>query len=359
MPFINTTQYITDIDLSFCEYQLARVLPFTVIDPSDEKLKETPLPNAKYYITGGLYEKKGQKIRHSERIGRIGGDYALSVNPERLKPLPLYYKYVRRCFQRHSSGNLMKYPFIPGRSLYLGHWMGHYGHFITEFLSHLWCIDQLSEIDQIVVLPFLFDERKVVVKSWHKTLLQRLGLSHIDIVVLDKQYILDQVVVPQQGWIVNQTVNRQIKLVYEKITLSSAESNQKGLYFLSRKQEHYKRLANLAEIEAVFERHNFKIVFPENLSMIEQLDIYSSASCLASTSGTGLHNSVFAKSSALIIELGDMRNRQKTLPMQRGATELLNQKHFFIPYQGSSNGVLDVSLLEIELKTILAEKEVV
>jgi len=73
------------------------------------------------FTTGCLYNAQGEKHVLSERLGALGGDHVAAFNPDMVKP-PI------RLFTQKLSGH----------SLYLGSWMGHYGHFITETLSRLW-----------------------------------------------------------------------------------------------------------------------------------------------------------------------------------------------------------------------------
>ena len=65
--------------------------------------------------------------------------------------------------------------------------------------------------------------------------------------------------------------------------------------FLSRAewQNQRRSLINRSEVEDIFRLHGYEIVYPERLSIGEQIALYRSAAVLAGENGSALHNCLF------------------------------------------------------------------
>ena len=92
-------------------------------------------------FTGAIYDATGALCPQSQRTLRGQNEWS-PHDPQRI---PVDAPRTR----------------IPGRSLYLGHYTGHYGHFLLETLSRLWAIPEGADhdlrYDRFVFHPFLHD----------------------------------------------------------------------------------------------------------------------------------------------------------------------------------------------------------
>lgn len=73
--------------------------------------------------------------------------------------------------------------------------------------------------------------------------------------------------------------------------------------YISRKNSFHRSLINEEDVERLFERKNFKIIYAENYSLKDQIDLFSNASVVAGPHGAGLSNIVFCKRLSKLFEL--------------------------------------------------------
>jgi hypothetical protein len=71
--------------------------------------------------------------------------------------------------------------------------------------------------------------------------------------------------------------------------------------FVSRRHFPGRQLVNEAQVVDVFERYGFEVVFPEELSLLEQARLFASASAIAGVKGAALTNMVFCPPETVVI----------------------------------------------------------
>ena len=136
------------------------------------------------WITGAVYTSKGRLVPISQKIGGLGGHRMAMADPQLIRP--------ERWTQR-----------LRGRWLYGGHWMNHFGHFLTETVTTLWPED-LEPVNGLVFHRYL--SPRPVVHPWQQRLVDLAGYPGLPIrLVNDRQVRVDELVVPsrsivQHGW---------------------------------------------------------------------------------------------------------------------------------------------------------------
>ena len=65
----------------------------------------------------------------------------------------------------------------------------------------------------------------------------------------------------------------------------------------------YRPLTNEKAVEDVFERRGFRILYPETLSLSEQIGLCRQASAIAGPSGSGMLNAIFAEAGTRVLDL--------------------------------------------------------
>jgi capsular polysaccharide biosynthesis protein len=73
--------------------------------------------------------------------------------------------------------------------------------------------------------------------------------------------------------------------------------------FVSRRHFPGRQLVNEAQVIDVFERYGFEVVFPEDLSLLEQARLFASASAVAGVKGAALTNMVFCPPETVVIAM--------------------------------------------------------
>lgn len=76
-----------------------------------------------------------------------------------------------------------------------------------------------------------------------------------------------------------------------------------GLIYLSRKNISVRSILNEDELEASLVEQGFKVIYPEELSFLEQVNIFSNAKVIISSSGSALTNVVFCNQDVILILL--------------------------------------------------------
>jgi capsular polysaccharide biosynthesis protein len=308
--------------------------PFALIAPADAPDQPPRHASFKAYTRGCLYEPDGARVDLSVRVGGIGGDQSASIDPAVLPPE-----------QRGGS-------WLTGRALFLGPCMNHYGHFITEGLSRYWKQD-IGPVDHVVAYPFMHNGGNIQTEDFHRHLAGLLDVPIDRIAILRSQTVFDEIVVPEQLWVTNVHVNAHMRAVYERIRVRHAGRKPSGRLFLSRAAS--KRLGNPLAVEEIFASFGFRVIYPERTPIAEQLTLYANCEVLASLSGSGMHNCLFARPGLMTIEVGDRRARRNPVLMQRMANELAQVEAHFIPFGEGTEADIEPKVVRKHLRKILGE----
>ncbi|HEV8388777.1 MAG TPA: glycosyltransferase family 61 protein [Dongiaceae bacterium] len=308
--------------------------PFALVALADAPDQPPRHPRFKVYTKGCLYDSGGGRIDLSVRVGGIGGDQAASIDPATLPPE-----------QRGGT-------WLAGRTLYLGTFMNHYGHFITESLSRFWR-QEAATFDQIVAYPFMHNDGAILMEEFHRYLGGLLDVPIDRMAVLRSQTVFDEIVVPEQLWTYNVHANVRMRELYGRIGARHAGRRSTGRIFLSRMDS--SRLGNARAVEEIFAGFGFRVLYPERIAIAEQLSLYANCEILAGLSGSAMHNCLFARPGLMTIEVGDARSRRKPAIMQRIANELAQIEAHFIPFGEANDIRIDPKVVRKNLRNILGE----
>lgn len=295
----------------------------------------TPTKTQEGSISGCVYRADGSKVELSERFGGVNGDLIRSDNPNRLDP--------PTCAVRS------------GKGIYLGPLMaGHYGHFITEGLSTFWIFEQISaeEFDYFLFSPFVFGED---IPEYALQCLRTFGIDSRKVVIMGKDVLcFEEIVVPERLFRLNHSADPSLRWVYQEICVKvAAAGNPMEKVYVSRRRLSLKKLtrviANEVLVEKLFKQAGFTVVYPEELSFPEQLDLFKRVSVLAGFSGSALHNSLFMCCGAKLIELGDPRHGGERAPTQKLCDLISGVYHVLVPFIGKLRADGGASSMDVEV----------
>lgn len=299
--------------------------------------------HARRAIMGCVYNSRGQKIEASVRQGGFGGDHVIACDPD------------------HIDGSPRGVKTLTGKSLYLGYHMDHYGHFLTEFLPRLWPQVDFSSFDHILAYPFIFGRK---VRGYHKALASRIvGFDLFSkLTITHGDLVCESLAIPESLIQINQAIHPAVARVFGLVSSEAAPEEAGSVsrwIFLSRSaQLRNQRVGNVAEVEAVFRQTGFDILYPEQMTMDEQLERYRGAEVIAGFSGSALHNIVFSSPNTVLIEVGDQRAPNGFLKTQDMLNCVSLAKAFKIPMRQSDDGNnVDLDQLKARLATILGSLE--
>ena len=284
--------------------------------------------HVKMHTLGAVYADDGRIGEISMRSGGHGGDHVTALDPG-IVPA--------------DQAALGRQAPLAGSSLFLGPFMNHYGHFITESLSRCWLAvaGGTDAFDHYVFYPFLFNNGGIVVSEFHRHFFRLLGVPIERIHILREPALFEHVVVPQQLWVINSSCNAAMADLYARLRASRPQQPCVEKLFLSRKPPAASRFAATPAVERLFADRGFQIVYPEELPIAVQLDLYAGCRVMAGFSGSAMHSCLFASSGTLVIEVGDSRTRETTPPMQLICNALTQLPYLYIPYRETERGAPD------------------
>ena len=305
-----------------CEFGLLSRKELCAVDSNNAHCKS--------FIQAALYDVNGLLVPLSERRRGPGGDVVLSVN----MPILPEIRDISRT--------------IPGRSVYLGNFMAQYGHFIIETLSKCWSLTGNRPYDNYVFYPFVF-RGGTTLSAYHEFFFDKVNISTNKIIILNRSTTFEEIDVPEQLWIVNGKANFLLSSFYSKIALTEGKPLGARKLFLSREQAGYRRLDNVGEVEEVFRRAEFEIIYPESLGIREQMDTYRDAAVIAGFCGSAMHNCIFAPRGCTLIEVGDLRAPNRFMSTQEAANQLAQVRAYRISYIELAPRCISAEHVAIEL----------
>ena len=272
-------------------------------------------------LSGCAYRANGAKVGLSERFGGYAGDHIGTRNPDVL-PRP--------------EGATK----LAGRGLYLGHFMGgHYGHFITETLSTFWIFEDepADAFDYVLFHPFVFGDS---ITDYASYCFDKFGIAQDKVVFARSEALeFEELVVPERLFRLNHSSDPRLRWVYGHLAQSAPKPPAAApRLYLSRRRfsqrDLFRVVANEAHIETAFQRRGFEVIYPETMRFEDQIALYGRAEAVAGISGSGLHNSLFMRPDATIIELGDPRYEGRRSPTQVLCDNISGVRNALIPFVG-------------------------
>lgn len=199
-----------------------------------------------------------------------------------------------------------KIPYINDEVVYLGLANNFYGHFLTDSIVRLW---------------FFLDESRKKIPAYYIAdgdcpflLFFRLfGLSRAQLVRVDRATQFKKVIIPQQSLRYHDYYHVKYKQTIDKITEKIKPSAYKKIYFSRSQYTGVAETFGEEPIENVFKKNGFHIFYPEQLSIARQLSLMKGAEVLAGTTGSAMHNALFAQDRIKCIYIN---RSEHAVPMQ-------------------------------------------
>jgi hypothetical protein len=266
---------------------------------------------------------------------------------------------------------------LKGRSIYLGHYTGHYGHFLLETLSRFWHLlspEQVKQYDHFVFHPFLHDTPNPRTFSPAKICLDAFGIATEKVSFISNSTIFERIDVPAPMFEINHKADPVMAKVYEKLKRYSLKLNTSSLgliqrlkgwpqqgdlkiYISRRKAKGYHPIENDRDVEGVFASHGFKIFHPEKWGFEKQIAIFDRASVLAGTEGSAMHNSVFMRSGTHLLTIGTPRFPSGRILNQDLCNVLSGVHNHYIHFKGietiNFSAIYDEEYLKNEIAEVL------
>jgi len=170
-----------------------------------------------------------------------------------------------------------------------------YGHFLLEVIPKLMLLDRAPagiEIATSVPQSATFD-----------AMVGSLGVAPFRIRHFHVPVFCRRAFLPDRLVHLDQSIHPLAREAFERIRAlgNSSATPRAERVFISRSRFRRRRLTNESQIEALFERHGFRIVHPELLPIDEQIAVFSTATMIAGLGGSAMHNTVFTDPDAKVL----------------------------------------------------------
>ncbi|MDD4803554.1 MAG: glycosyltransferase 61 family protein [Candidatus Paceibacterota bacterium] len=220
-------------------------------------------------------------------------------------PLSGLYRNYNRINQRHLLEStegytvpLEKIKYKSGSIIYGGIFQKHWGHFLLESLSRLWFYYKNTELP----IAFIYIDNKKPTEQFLEAF-ELLGIPKDKIIFIDEPTQFDEVIVPEVSFILSHCAHNSFLIPFEKMAENIEPEKFTKIYISRTKWKQNQNLIGEEIFEKIFSENGYKIIYPETLSVREQISYIKGADYIAGFIGSGIHNSVFAKSGTNIIIL--------------------------------------------------------
>lgn len=189
-----------------------------------------------------------------------------------------------------------------------------YYHFLHEVIAKFWVLRKINIPDSVPLIvnarSFDIPQFKELFQFFNEDKRQLIELNHLEQLKVDKLYLITPIKIsggPPKKW--NEVSNKYpiynlkvIEYLREKIFEAQKVENDKfpEKIFISRKNFN-QRNYNEAELEEILNAYGFKTVYPENMSIWAQINMFRKCKTIVAASGAALTNLLFCSAGTNII----------------------------------------------------------
>lgn len=224
------------------------------------------------------------------------------------------FKFVKSSRQtRKNNGQFVpkfnhnNIPYIDEDVVFIGNVYPQFGHFLLEHMNRAYALLDKKYKNMKVVLINNQDANPV--PNYMFRLLELLGVKHSDIIILNETTRFRNVYIPVQGYNIPIYSSEGFGKTFDAI--ANAIPKPKKTYdkiYMSRDALKSRRTYDEKIIQDIFEKNGFHIVYPETLSLEEQISLAHNCNVLAGCAGTALHWALVMKPGGTVIQI--KRNRK-------------------------------------------------
>lgn len=199
---------------------------------------------------------------------------------------------------------------IEGTVIYAGYLSNHWGHFLIDSMTRIYCALEDSYKD--AKIAFLVDEGKAHQMITNiKRFFELLGIED-RIVLINRVTKCEKIVIPEQAYQINGYYSEKYIRVFERVA-SAVDLDKYKTYdnvYFTRSRFSKAQSTEIGEeiLVHIFEKNGFEIISPEHCSLDEQIAIIRKSKQLAGIIGTIAHNMLFANENQKMIILNKTYN---------------------------------------------------
>ncbi len=186
----------------------------------------------------------------------------------------------------------LTYKHEPGTCFYIGPFINQFGHLITQTLSRAWAYNEYKDIvDKIIILGRSTNDTIEKLPKHVLDLFDFFNLDYDKILFVTDPVQIEKLIAPAQSHGIGFREpwhKKEFSYFYNKGQYT--DDNLPKKIFISRRFFKLKgRLAGLDVVAEVLKKNNYTEVFPEKLSLEQQIKLFYNASHIIAEEGSALH----------------------------------------------------------------------
>lgn len=215
------------------------------------------------------------------------------------KPVPAFFqrKGIESSKELFKKGYVENAEVINEKVVYLGQIRNHWGSFLFDSITRLWYLKENPTLSKYVFLKTNVESGEIHENCLH--FLELYGISKEQVYFIDKPTWLSEVIVPDlslypfEKW--NNKYLDTIFYVVDQASISADLEYEKVYFSRAKFSKKYKSDFGNELICDFFRINGFKIIYPEELTLDEQISVVNQCKVFASVCGAGAHNVIFSK----------------------------------------------------------------
>jgi capsular polysaccharide biosynthesis protein len=173
---------------------------------------------------------------------------------------------------------------------------GFFGHLLTEQVSRLWGWQEAKARHPDARLLVSLNRGRPVA-DWEWTILEAAGIPRSEVTVIEKRVRVERLLAATPMFSMPRYVHPQVVETWDRLGSALRAQASSGpsprRIFVSRR--HRKRACtNREEVEGLFRRHGFEVVFPEEMPVPDQVKLFHDADVVAGFAGSATFTVLFS-----------------------------------------------------------------
>ncbi len=223
---------------------------------------------------------------------------------------PVYSSYQRNSADTATKllnkTDLSNIDYIDKKVVYLGQYRVHYGSFLIDSIARLWyTLDNPEKYEYIYL-----STQSILGTNLHKSaidFLSLLGINENQVSIITRPTRFKKIIIPDLSYIPLVDYHQEyldiIKKVVSNIKVKDLETYDKIYFSRSKFSKETKSDFGEIFIDRLFEENDYKIIYPEEHTLEEQIYYVDNCKVFASVGGSCAHNIIFsfAKPKTIII----------------------------------------------------------
>lgn len=173
-----------------------------------------------------------------------------------------------------------------------------FGHFMLDSLTRLWGLFYLKNFYKLTNIHIFQTFNNKYIKEY----LNLYDFHDQEIHTLTEPLLVEDLFLASKSMQIQEYCSPALPLCWNQLKQPTTTNHRARLY-ISRRTQEKRPLQDEDKVEQFFAAHNYTIIYPETLSVSQQIILFSNASHIVGTSGTNMFGIAFSPSDCKIMIL--------------------------------------------------------